>query len=247
MSKNNLRTDYYIKQKPKLMEQFDKFLRITKDILVEQYTDSKAENLINQIRDNYEEIIPEIPYIGGRKNVFTSILIDCVANIPIIRILEKERFTYREIGEFTYKFWELVNKIRKRKLEKQGLNPTDQYFNKAFVDYMKKSAERSQKKQFTYDFVWEFVEGDGIKFDYGYNYSECGIQKIFKKLGAEKYMPFVCLADFATANVYGFGFTRTQTLGNGAPLCDHRYKRDGETARGWPPDHLEEFKMEQMK
>ena len=63
MSKNNLRTDYYIKQKPKLMEQFDKFLRITKDILVEQYTDSKAENLINQIRDNYEEIIPEIPLL----------------------------------------------------------------------------------------------------------------------------------------------------------------------------------------
>lgn len=244
MSEKSVNTDYYVKQKPKLMEQFDKFLRITKDILVKKYSESKANELINLMRDEYELLIPEIPYIGGRKNIYTNILIDCMAYLPIIRILENEGFTYREIGEFTYEFWETANKIRKRKLEKQGLNPADQYFNKAFVDYMKSSAEKSQKKQYPYDFVWEFVEGDGKKFDYGYNYSECGIHKIFKKLGAEKYVPFICLADFATANVYEFGFTRTQTLGNGAPICDHRYLKNGTTTKGWPPDNVEEYKMD---
>lgn len=226
------------------MAQFDKFLRIVKDLLEKRYRNSKLNELINLMRDEYEVIIPEIPYIGGRKNLYTVLLIDCMANLPIIRVLENEGFTYREIGEFIYNFWETVNKKRKRKLEKQGQNPADQYFNKDFIDYMKKSAEKSQKKQYPYDFVWEFVEGDGKTFDYGYNYSECGINRIFKKLGAEKYMPFICLADFATANVYEFGFTRTQTLGNGAPICDHRYKRDGKTARGWPPDKLKEYKME---
>jgi hypothetical protein len=53
----------------------------------------------------------------------------------------------------------------------------------------------------------------------------------------------MCLADFAQANVYGFGFTRTQTVGNGASVCDHRFLKNGTNPRAWPPDGLPEFKI----
>ena len=33
-------TDYYIKRKPKIMAQFDKFLGISKDILLNQFNES---------------------------------------------------------------------------------------------------------------------------------------------------------------------------------------------------------------
>lgn len=244
MSEKSVNTDYYIKQKPKLMEQFDKFLRITKDILIKKYSDSKAEELINQMRDEYERIIPEIPYIGGKKNLYTSMLVEGVATLPIILILEKEGLSYREIGEIIYNFFEIASNIRKRKLEKIGQDPADQYFNKNTINFIKIITKKSQKRQYPDDWVWEFVEGEGKPFDYGFNVPECGIHKVFKRLGVEKYVPFICLADFATANVYGFGFTRTQTLGNGAPICDHRFIKNGTTPRAWPPDNLEEYKME---
>jgi len=196
------------------------------------------------MREEYERIIPEIPYIGGKKNIYTSMLVESVVTLPIMRILEKVGLSYRDIGKIIYDFFEIANNIRKRKLEKAGQNPTDTYFHKTTINYLKVITEKSQKKQYPDDWVWEFVEGDGKTFDYGFNVSECGIHKVFKRLGAEKYVPFICLADFATANVYEFGFTRTQTLGNGAPICDHRFIKNGTTARTWPPDNLEEYKME---
>jgi len=56
-------------------------------------------------------------------------------------------------------------------------------------------------------------------------------------------MPFISLSDFSEANIFGFGFSRTQTLSNGAPLCDHRYIKNVETPRAWPPDNIKEFKI----
>jgi hypothetical protein len=55
-------------------------------------------------------------------------------------------------------------------------------------------------------------------------------------------MPIVSIADFVRAREYGYGLKRTQTIGNGAPICDFRYVKDGNTQRAWPPDNLEEFK-----
>jgi len=192
---------------------------------------------------NLKILIPEIPYIRGRKNSFTPMLVDSVAMISFYRILEKNGMTYREIGEFSYEFWENLNKRRVHKLEKTGQNPVDQFFNDAYIDFNKNLAKRLQAEKYPDGSAMEFVEGDGKMFDYGYNFTECGIHKAFKKLGAEKYVPLICLSDFAQAQVFGFGFTRTQTIGNGAPLCDHRFLEKCTTPRAWSPDNLQEFKM----
>lgn len=235
--------NYYLKNKVKLTTQFEKYLHISKELLLKKFNELEIEEIFNKMRNEYESLIPEIPYIGGKKNPSTPMLIDCVAMLVFFRILEQAGVTYREIGEFSYEFWEKVNGIRVHKLEKAGQNPVDQYFNDTYINFNKSYAKTTQLKEYPDDFVMEFVEGDGKTFDYGYTFTECGIHKVFKKLGAEKYVPFLCLSDFAQANIFGYGFTRTQTIGNGALLCDHRFLKDGSTPRAWPPDNLQEFKM----
>ncbi|MFX0083591.1 MAG: L-2-amino-thiazoline-4-carboxylic acid hydrolase [Candidatus Hodarchaeota archaeon] len=235
--------DYYIKNKAKLITQFDKILHISKEILLKRFSEPELEGIFNNMRKEYENLIPEMPYIGGRKNPFTSILVDCVAMVPFYRVLEQKGMTYREIGEFNYQFWEKIHKIRVRKLEESGQKPTDQFFNDPYLNYSKNLAKTSQLRKYPDDWVMEFVEGDGKTFDYGFNFTECSVYKVFKKLAAEKYVPFICLADFAQGNVYGFGFARTQTIGNGDPICDHRFLKNGTTPRAWPPDNVQEFKM----
>ncbi|NVM18262.1 MAG: L-2-amino-thiazoline-4-carboxylic acid hydrolase [Candidatus Lokiarchaeota archaeon] len=235
--------DYYMKNKAKFMTQFDKFIHISKDLLVKQFNESQMEVIFDKMRKEYENLIPEIPYIGGRRNPFTSMLVDCVAMLAFFRTLENEGLSYGEIGEFNYGFWEKINKIRVHKLEKLGQNPIDQYFNETYLTFTKNLAKTSQLRKYPDDWVMEYVEGDGKTFDYGNKFTECGVHKVFKKLGAEKYVPFLCLTDFALGNVYGFGFTRTQTLGNGDPICDHTFLKKGTTPRAWPPDKLQEFKM----
>jgi len=223
--------DYYIKNKAKLKAQFEKSLHISEELLLKRFNELELERIFNEMRDEYEKLIPKIPYIEGRKNPFTSMLVDSVSMLAFYRILEKNGLTYREIGEINYELTEKINKIRVHKLEKVGQNPVDQLFNDTYINFNKSLAKTLHQKKYSDDFVMEFVEGDGKTFDYGYKFTECGIYKVFKKLGAEKYVPILCLGDFAQANVYGFGFTRTQTIGNGDPICDHRFLKSGKTPR----------------
>ena len=90
--------DYYMKNKAKLIAQFDKFLHISNDILLQRFNEPELEGIFNKMRKEYENLIPEIPYIGGRKNPFTSMLVDSVAMLASFRILEQMGMTNREIG-----------------------------------------------------------------------------------------------------------------------------------------------------
>jgi hypothetical protein len=235
--------DFYIKQQDKLKTQFDKTLHLSKDILQKKINNQRIDSLFVKMRREYESLIPKIPYIGGRKNPFTSMLIDSVNLLAIFRVLENEGYSFNEIGEYSYEFFEKIQKRRKEKAKKSGQKPSDRYFQETYIKYLKKFAKSLQKRIYPDDWVMEFVEGDEKTFDYGFNFTECGIAKLFKKLGSGKYIPFICLSDFVDAQINGFGFKRTQTIGNGSNMCDHRFIKNGTTSRVWPPNELEEYKM----
>jgi len=233
--------DYYIKRKPKLMKNFSKHIEIARDILKQKFIEAEINEMFDQMKAEYEKIILEIPYIGGTKNSFTSLLVGGMSSLAMFRILEKEGYTQRDIGEFYYKCSDLHNTIRKKSLEKIGKNPAQYPFESAYIEYAKKLCDTSNLKNYPDDWVADYVEGDGKTFEWGFNFHECGIHKVLKRLDAEKYLPFFCLSDFSEANILGFGFSRTQSIGFGAPMCDHRYVKKYNTPKGWPPDDLPEF------
>lgn len=233
--------DYYVKRKSKLMKNFSKYIRIATELLKRKFNEAKINEIYNQMEFEFEQLIPEIPYIGGTKNPLTAILLGGVYSIAMFRVLEKEGLKLRDIGEFHYEFNDIYNTIRKKKLKKIGKHPTQYPFESTYVELSKKLCETSKLRNYPDDWVGDYVEGDGKNFEWGFNFYECGVQKLFKKLGAEKYLIFACLADYSEANIFGFGFSRTQTLGFGAPFCDHRYIKDYKAPRGWPPENLPEF------
>ncbi len=233
--------DYYIKRKPKLLKNFSNHIEITRDILKNKYDEAKINEMFDQMKAEYEKLILEIPYIGGGKNSFTSLLVGAISSLAMFRILEKEGYTHREIGGFYYKFRDLHNTIRKNSLEKIGKDPAQYPFESVYIDYAKRLCDTSKLRNYPDDWVADYIEGDGKTFEWGFNFHECGIHKVLKRLNAEKFTPFFCIADFSEANILGFGFFRTQSLGFGAPMCDHRYVKHYNTSRGWPPDDLPEF------
>jgi len=233
--------DYYIKRKPKMMKKFSKHIEIALDILKKKFNEAEINEISNQMKAEYEKLILEIPYIGGAKNSFTSLLVGSISSLAMFRILEREGYTQREIGEFYYKFHDLYNTIRKKRLEKIGNDPAQYPFESVYIDYAKRLCDTSKLRNYPDDWVADYVEGDGKTFEWGFNFHECGIHKVFKRLDAEKFVSLFCLIDFSEANILGFGFSRTQTLGFGAPMCDHRYIKNYKTPRGWPPDDLPEF------
>ncbi|MFX0145658.1 MAG: L-2-amino-thiazoline-4-carboxylic acid hydrolase [Candidatus Hodarchaeota archaeon] len=233
--------NYYLKNKPNLMKRFEYSLRIVKDLLMERFDESKSEDLINRMRKEYEEFLPKIPDVGGKKNLFISIITDKVSLLAMFFILEKEGYKYREIGQFAIKFTEIETKNAIERVEKKGMDLLDFYFNDVFFNSAKAHCDDTLKRKYPDNWVMEYVDGTNEDFDYGLNVSECAIHKIYKKLRAEKYAPFGCLIDFAQANVAGFGLTRTESLANGALGCDHRFTRTGNTPKAWPPENFEEY------
>jgi len=236
-----IRADFYIKRKSKLLALFQEDLEVAKQLLLEKYDDAKVQTLLGDILKEYETILPDAQYVGGNKNPFTFYLLGAIGVFSIIRVLEEEGLSYREIGEFTFRYHEILNEKREENLKKVGQSHADQIFTADYMQFMKDFAKKSQERTFPGDWILEVIDGEGQPFTYGFNFTQCGSNELAKKLGLQKYMPFICLGDFAEATAGGFGFTRTQTLSNGAPICDHRYIQGGSTPRAWPPETAQEF------
>ncbi|MFX0028859.1 MAG: L-2-amino-thiazoline-4-carboxylic acid hydrolase [Candidatus Hermodarchaeota archaeon] len=233
--------NYYTTNKASLMKQFELTLEISKDILMERFNKSKSEALINQMRKEYEDMIIQMTDIGGGRNPFISTLTSKVSLLVIFRNLEKEGYTYREIGEFSNRYKERETKMEMDRAKRSGGDLSEVMFGEFYIKTLKRYCKNSQKKKYPDDWVMLFVDGTNEEFDFGLNISECGILKAYKKLGAEKYAPFACLLDFAHAHVLGYGLSRTKTIANGASGCDHRYTRNGSTPKAWPPDNIKEY------
>lgn len=225
--------NYYLKKKRILLRTFDAALTMGKNVLIAYFGESKYHELSTTVRNEFEIFIPQIPYIGGDDNPGTESLIFNVILLPFLQFFEKEGLDYYELGKLTYDLFEAFYKV---------ILPKDNIFSEEFIDGEKERAKNSKLRKYPDDWVFDFIKSDGKNFTFGMDYSECGVLKFYKAQGAEHFMPIVCIADLAQAQAHGYGLYRTQTIGNGAPLCDFRYVKNGNTPRAWPPDNLPEFK-----
>ena len=233
--------DFYVKKKSKFMKSFDERLTFVNEELSKKFDNEKSEDLISQMKVEFEKILPNIPYIGGQKNPTTLVLVKCMPDLTLFRTLEKIGFSFKEIGEFHYNYVIGTHKVRKETLKQAGRDPSQYPFDPVYMDYHKKLTEETQKKLYPDDWVMDFVEGEGENFEWGWDIHECGIQKAYEKLGDEKFLPFICLGDFYEAEGLGFGFTRTESLGFGAEMCTHRFVQNAKPPKSWPPYELEAF------
>ena len=87
-----------------------------------------------------------------------------------------------------------------------------------------RGATRSQERLFPDDFVYNLVSANGQEFDFGIDYTECAIVKFFRTQGAEDFTRYVCLFDYPHSELSGTGLVRHQTLAEGAPKCDFRFR-----------------------
>ncbi len=233
-------TNYYEKIKLKLMKEFDK--KVSKHALKQiqqDYGKLKANHVVGEIRNEYETLILQLPYIGGKKNRSTAFLIGGALFLATIRILEKEGLSIQEVGKYMY---DLMTQITRSKPRIQKWFIRKMWFSRLFFRNLKKEEKKFESTLYPEGFLREVIEGDGISFDFGWDTKECGIQKVFKKFEAEMYLPYVCICDYAMFRELGIGMFRTQSIGCNGLICDFRFKKDIETAIGWPPENLEEFK-----
>ena len=223
--KKQMGNNYYISRKPKLLKDFDKTVNIVKGVFVSRYGDDFADTILKEVRQEYEALIPHIPYVGSDIRALNLFLIITAYELSVYKAMKKHGKTTREA-------WELCHEALKHRAK--TVPWFVRYFSKLFFfsNFIKKRArkfaERSQKHPFG-DFAFKFVEGDGKIFDYGIDYTGCSIYKFMCDQKAREFAPYVCMSDVALSDAFGWGLIRTKTLAEGFDKCDFRFKKGGKT------------------
>ncbi len=231
--------NYYTAMQSKMIRDFETMFICTKKAVEPFLGYHQIQTLHEQARKVYQTLLPQIPYIGGRKVSGTKNLIGGAQMLAIIRGLEQQGLSEEEIGKVIYVTWvELFNRIPKiagyflGKIMLSGL----------FLKNYRKRMKELQKRRYPEAFVSEYVHCADGSFDFGQNTLECAICKFYKKQNASKYLPYICLGDYPLYQRLGICFFRTKTLGNGDDVCDFRFKKIGDTVAGWPPEELLEWR-----
>jgi len=99
-------------------------------------------------------------------------------------------------------------------------------FDQKEIDKYVKGAERSKKRQYPMDWVFDFSYDLSVP-EYYVTHRECGVCKIAKQEDLMFLMPHMCVMDYPTIEYKGGKLFRTKTLGNGDDCCNfHVVKRE---------------------
>ena len=220
----------YASRERQLSKSFDRSVSRVKPALVARYGEKEAQGLLQESRRLYEELVPQIPYIGDR-NPMLIFLLPTTRFLAIYRSFQKHGRTVEEAGR-------LIHEISQAECEAIP-GPVRRlmaalWFSPWFRGRIRRRAESSHERRYPGGYVLDYVKGDGQDFDYGVDYLECASVKLLEEQGAPELGPYVCAVDRFTSEMLGWGLHRNTTLAGGDERCEFRFKKGGETRVALP-------------
>ena len=221
----------YLTRKKQLMRTFDKLLARVEPAVIAWLGKEQANRFMQEARQEYEELIPRIPFIGNNP-LLLSFFFPTSRYLAVYRALLRQGRTVEDAGRLVYLMGaeeaRAIPYLARRLLEYL-------WFSRLFRQLLKRRATKSQRRRYPGDFVMNYVEGDGREFDYGVDYIECANCKFLQAENALELAPYECATDRPISELAGWGLTRTMTIAEGFPRCDFRFKKGGRTRVPIPP------------
>lgn len=224
------------RQTERLVGRFDRWLGRYGDSLVERFGEQTAAAMRGEMLDECRRLIPEIPYIGGRRNIYSGNLEMTPWALAMYRVVVRHGGSLVETGELLHRmFGAQIQRVPRLLRHWMGRH----LFGRRRQRKLERAARRSQARRYPGDWVFERIEGDGETFDFGIDMTECGVLKFLHAQGADELCPFLCDLDYVMFEAVGVGLRRTKTLAWGCDRCDFRQSRHGATTAPWPPTFVE--------
>jgi hypothetical protein len=217
---------YYSSQKHKLLKDFDRTSELAKSWVSARYGKGFASALQKGARQEYEALIPKIPYIKGVRAKALNLFLLCTAQeLATYKAMKKQDKSPAEAWELCHQALRLrVAEIPrwKRWLLRRFM------FSGLVRKIVERRARKQQKVRFG-DFEVEYVVGEGDDFDWGVDYLQCGNHSFALQHGGAEFAPYICMSDIALSDAMGWGLIRTQTLADGCRYCNFRFKKGAAT------------------
>ena len=215
----------YLYRKNQIMKTFDKLLVHVQPSVSAWLGEEQARQFMREARQEYEELIPRIPYIGD-SSLALGFFLPTTRYLAVYRTLQRQGRTIDEAGRLIYRMGTeealAIPPLGRRIMEAL-------WFSWWFRRLAKKRAIKSQRRRYLGSFVMSYVEGDGREFDYGVDYTECANCKFLQAENAFELAPYVCATDKPISELMGWGLYRTTTIADGSQICKFRFKKGGKT------------------
>lgn len=213
------------------IRRFERFVNRNTDSLTERFETLEVASMRREMLQEYKSLIPQVPYVGGRRNRWSSGLALSAWALAVYRVVARHGGDVQDAGRVAYDYvrgmvGRVPGPLRARML---GPRPAR----------AQKQARWTQQRRYPGDWVCEVVDSAGQPFDLGMDVTECGIVKFLHAQGADELTPYLCHLDYVTAEAAGAGLTRTKTLAWGCDRCDFRFTIPGKTTATWPPEFVE--------
>ena len=228
--------NYYVANKTRIIKDLDPLLRQMRKLTAQSHGDALAATVASETMVEFEQLLPQLPYIGGDKNTLTDTLCQSAGALAFYQTMKAHGKSVDETGKIVYR---TVEAIAFHPDVFSGVGGRMAH-SKSVQNDFKRMAVASHKRIYPGDWVLTFVEGDGREFDFGVDYTECGIVKFYNAQGTDELAPYLCLGDFPISKALDTGLVRTTTLARGGPRCDFRYKSGRPIQMEWTPDFLKE-------
>ncbi len=95
---NKIPSDYYVARRRKLTRQLNRVVRRVRPNLTARYGARNGERIHRQILVEFDHLLPQIPYIGGRRNSMTVFLIQSAWALAFYRALQQHGGSVEDAG-----------------------------------------------------------------------------------------------------------------------------------------------------
>ncbi len=216
----NIDAAYYVhhqKQFIRLLRSSSPFIRLE---LSRQMGKEQADQITKEMTRRFIELLPTLPYIGGDEvKGFTRIIAQGGQMLAFYQTMRDRGYSPEEAGQILYN---AVRRMYRSFPMRWVLKIMGWSEGRKRMAKLRKVAERSQAHRYAGDWVFTYVEGDVKSFDWGLDYTECGLVKYFKAHQAEAFVPYLCLLDYPQFEAMGWTLNRTSTLAQGGTVCNFR-------------------------
>jgi len=222
---DNPEPGYYAARRARLQRGFDRFLKRASRSLARHYDAEFAEGVVANARVEFDRIIPEIPYIGGLRNVFSGVMI---ANGWIVALFRAMKSRGKSAEESVRICVEVSDQLM-RSLPGFALRLCGRLaFARPFRRLLERQAARSRERRYPEDFVYSVREGDDGEL--ALVFEECAVNKFYAAQGTEELAPYCNFFDVSYSRLMGMGLDASETIGLGCKTCQLRFKHGRETA-----------------
>jgi uncharacterized membrane protein len=214
---------FYEAHRSAMVSAMQQRLDLAEPMLLERMHLSDIEGVRQDVMQEFEIILTQMPYVGGAASRMTEFFMRLLGFMAISRVLHRHGVPLPVIGEIERKTYraQLLTEPEAERLAsgRQFMSPENQAL-------LREQAIKSLANEYPEDFVYDFVEpGPDDNFEFGINYKACGFCKFAARHGDKEILPNICGLDFVAYAARGIRLERTQTLAGGASHCNFRFSR----------------------